>query len=123
MTDRLIFILDDDDAIRESLTAIFEGAGYAVKSSGDWVEISALVMSTNRERTRAVLIADLNMPGIRGEDFCKTVVAYCKNVTVVLHSGDPELEACARRLGAGVLAVPKGLGVEPLLTAASLALG
>lgn len=124
MGERQIFILDDDPGTRSSLTAVLGDAGYKeeeIEASGDWTQISALVMATNRRDVRAVLIADLNMPGIRGEDFCKTVMAYCKNVKIVLHSADPDLVDRARQLGETVTAIPKGLGAVPILTAVALA--
>src|SRR5256885_14680417 len=57
-----VFILDDDDAVRDSLQILLESAGYATESFP-----SALDFLKSYDDSRAgCLIADVRMPGMTG---------------------------------------------------------
>ncbi len=100
----IVFHLDDDRATRTSVETLVSDAGFVYVGSDQWVKISAELFALKGRR--AILIADLSMPGIRGEDFCRTTIKHCPGVVVVLHSGSDGIKAAAERLGCKY--APKG---------------
>ena len=63
-----------------------------------------------------VLVCDLNLPGIRGEDFCRTVLKHNAKLRVLLFSSseEAEIQEAANRLG-GTRWVRKQEGVARFL--------
>lgn len=81
-----VLILDDEQAIIETLSAILEQVMPGqVYGTADWVKANDFLRDHVGERI--LLICDLKMPGIRGADFCGTILKFFPNVTVVIHSG------------------------------------
>jgi CheY-like chemotaxis protein len=66
-----VLIVDDDQAIRETLRLVLEDAGYGVLEAGDGV--AALEMLRDSEQSFVVLL-DLIMSGVSGEDILHEVV-------------------------------------------------
>jgi FixJ family two-component response regulator len=104
-----VFLLDDEPAVQAVLTHTLEKLGFRVRASTQWAEIARSVL--DQKAGRAFLVADLNMPGIRGEDFCRVVRAYRPTSGIVLFTGadDAVVAAAAQRLG-GVPVVGKREG-------------
>ena len=102
-TDPLILVLDDEAPIRAALAAILEHEHYEVFATENWSEISSRIFAAKDRRV--VLITDLNMPGIRGEDFCATVRRHRPDVGIVIHTGSssPRATAVGEELGAPVI--------------------
>src|SRR6516165_4584281 len=58
-----VLVVDDDDAIRETLRSVLEDAGYTVVEDHDGL---AAVQRLRRSRTPMVVLLDLMMPGLDG---------------------------------------------------------
>ena len=58
-----ILVVDDDDAIRETLRFALEDAGYQVSEAAEGMAALRLLRST---RERMVVLLDLMMPGLDG---------------------------------------------------------
>jgi DNA-binding NarL/FixJ family response regulator len=102
-----VFVLDDDPYILQAVTRAL--GKTEVVSAEAW---SALVAPVLRAGPGSVLVCDLEMPGIRGVDFCRTVRRHAPHVRIVIFSAGP--------LGAlpeGVIdaAVPKVAGLGALI--------
>lgn len=108
----LAFVLDDDKGVRAVLKALLEGEGYDVFASDEWSVVGKKILST---RAPAVLVSDLNMTGIRGIDFCRTVVKHRPNVGVVLLSGEDPKSVAAAAADLKVRFAVKGDDPEDLL--------
>jgi FixJ family two-component response regulator len=95
----VIFLLDDEPAVQAVLRHSLEARGFRVVASTQWSEIARSVLDLRSGR--AFLVADLNMPGIRGEDFCRIVRTYRPEIGLVLFTGadNGDVSAAARRLG------------------------
>lgn len=107
-----VFVLEDDPSVQATLRQVLgRRLGREPFVTAQWPE---LVKWISTERSRAALVCDLQVGGIRGEDFCRTIQKHHPGVPIVLFSGvaEPELEATARRLG--VSAVAKRLGANAL---------
>ncbi len=96
-----ILIVEDDEATRAGLEALFTSAGYHVKAVGTVpAGLAAL-----RAETPDLLIADIRVDGYNG---LQLVVEQSPPVRAIFVTGfpDPVLEADARRLGADFMLKP-----------------
>jgi CheY-like chemotaxis protein len=67
-----VLVIDDDDAIRETLRFILEDAGYTVLEDHDG---HAALQRLRRSRTPMVVLLDLMMPGLDGAGVLKAIAA------------------------------------------------
>ena len=65
-----VLIVDDDDAIRETLRLILEDAGYSVLEDHDGLKA---VRRLRQSRTPMVVLLDLMMPGLDGAGVLKEI--------------------------------------------------
>lgn len=95
-----VLILDDSDLVRAALTITFEQAGYPVATAAGLTELEALWGKFKPE----VLLTDVDMPGVSGDDVCITLKRRLSGrlVPIILMSAMPEAELAplARRCGA-----------------------
>lgn len=83
-----ILLADDDVEVRRVAERILSGAGYEVSSSPDGLR--ALEMLDDPELDFDLLLADLTMPGLGGEDLARRAIRLRQGLAVVLMSGDRE---------------------------------
>ncbi len=94
-----ILVVDDDEATVEVLTEVLQSAGHEVQAaSGGLDALRRLPFSGCR-----LVICDWNMPGISGEEFCRTVRAqdFDGYVYIILLTGYKNPEYMLRGLTAG----------------------
>ena len=93
----IIYVADDDAAVRDSLRALLESAGYGVLAfaSGD-----ALLAAYETDRA-ACLVTDVDMPGASGLDVQQTLAARGVDVPVIVISGAGNARLAARALESG----------------------
>lgn len=100
MHEDAILIVEDDDDIREALTAFLEAAGYSVIEAKDGGEALRMLRST-RQRFCLVLL-DLFMPAMNGWQFRAEQLGdpAIADVPVVIVSADRSAPQKAADLGA-----------------------
>ena len=94
-----ILVVDDDETTVEVLTEVLRSAGHEVQAARGGLEaLSLLPFSGCR-----LVICDWNMPGISGEEFCRTVRAqdFDGYVYIILLTGYKSPEYMLRGLSAG----------------------
>ncbi len=77
-----ILIVDDENGLRRSYRGILEKEGFGVFDAPNAVEARTMIM---REKIDLVLL-DLNMPNIRGEDLFQVMRAFHRDVKVIISS-------------------------------------
>ena len=96
----LIFVFDDNEAIRTLVRIHLQQAGYAVRAFEDAVEGGRAMLDTPPD----LLICDINMPFLDGLEFLvamKTDVRVARVPTIVLTSRtDEDTEMAAANAGA-----------------------
>lgn len=92
-----IFIVDDDDAVRDSLKLLLESYGLMVEDYSSTAEF----VRHYRPRERQCLILDQHLPGSTGLDFLASREGATLRLPVVLVTGrgDNALRARASALG------------------------
>jgi two-component system, LuxR family, response regulator FixJ len=95
-----VFIVDDDEAVRDSLKLLLESYGMAVEDYGSTAEFARQY----RPRHRQCLILDQHLPGTTGLDFLASPEGAALGLPVVLVTGrgDNALRARAGELGVSV---------------------
>ncbi|MHC4876914.1 MAG: response regulator transcription factor [Planctomycetota bacterium] len=88
MTDRgTVYIVDDDDAVRDSIVGLVETMGLAVRSYESAEEFLAAFEKTGP----ACLVLDVRMPGMSGTDLLDRLETRYMPMAVIFvtgHSGD-----------------------------------
>lgn len=106
---RWILVVDDEFAIRDTLTGVLAQEGYEVVCAGNGQE----ALERLRESAPpAVILLDLMMPNMSGEQFRETQLAdpLLASIPVVLLTADPSVRSKARNVAAeGYLAKPFSL--------------
>lgn len=96
----IVHIVDDDDAVRDSLKTLLEACCFEVEdypSCTDFIE-------QNGGAPRGCLLLDLHLPVMSGLDFIERFKASLSNVPVIMISGRADMATVARAKGAGVVA-------------------
>jgi two-component system chemotaxis response regulator CheY len=71
MSQPLILVVEDDDAIRELLAELLEGEGYSVTSARHGQD--ALARLAALDRLPSLILLDLMMPVMNGEQFLQAL--------------------------------------------------
>jgi CheY-like chemotaxis protein len=102
-------VVDDDAGVRDVCTALFHALGYTAYEASCG-ESALAALSGGAEHLHLVLL-DLEMPGMRGDEVMRAVKAARPNVRVLLMSGKPssDLRAYLEAGADGVLRKPFGL--------------
>ena len=117
-----VLVVDDEDAMRDVAAKALGRLGLAVLQARDGREALDL-FQRHRERIRLVVM-DLTMPRMDGEESCRELRRLGADVPVILTSGFNEAEAMARFEGlglAGFLKKPFSLGAFAELVRSLLA--
>ena len=95
-----IFVADDDAAVRDSLRALLESAGFGVRA---FASADELVATGNPEQA-ACIVTDIDMPGATGLTVQQTLAARGIDVPVIVLSGSGDGNVATRALAAGAVA-------------------
>jgi FixJ family two-component response regulator len=93
-----IFVVDDDPAVRQTLTAVFAAAGHRITCFAD----GAALLAATRQQTPACIILDVHIPGRSGLDILKELNAddYPSPIFIMSGQGDIPMAVDATRHGA-----------------------
>lgn len=83
---RTVLILDDDDAVRESLAHFLEDRGWQVSPA----ESAEQALQLLTESVPECAIVDIRLPGIDGNEFLRIVNRRYPNLACVICTGSPE---------------------------------
>lgn len=95
-----ILIIDDEQSVRETAADILQEEGFGVLSTGDGQ--SGLEMYREKMADILLVLLDLSMPGISGEETFRQLRQLNPDVRVILSSGYNQIEATRRFIGKGL---------------------
>jgi len=98
MTDAIIYVIDDDDAVRESLEFLLKTAGIAVRG----FETARAFLEVLPQVSAGCVITDVRMPEITGIDLLRKVKEVKPDLPVIVITGhgDISLAVEAMKIGA-----------------------
>lgn len=98
--DGTVFIVEDDEAVRESLKLLLESYGFQVR---DYASCEAFARDY-RAADRECLVLDQHMPGMTGLDLVESLNRRAMSLPIILVTGRGDSGIKARAEAAGVLA-------------------
>lgn len=109
---KLIFIVDDDEAVRDSLELLLDSAGHAVKA----FEAARDALEACRAQAPACIVTDVRMPEMDGLVFQEELAAAGIQVPVVVMTGHADVPLAVRAMKAGAVDfIEKPFGDEVIL--------
>jgi FixJ family two-component response regulator len=94
-----IFIVDDDEAVRDSLRWLLEANGYRVKSFGGAEEF----LNAYDSDQIGVLIADVRMPGMSGLELQEELIARKAPLPIVFITGHGDVPMAVSTMKKGAI--------------------
>ncbi len=88
MDNRLIYIADDDDNIREAICAFLQNEGYALKSFSTGDEL----LEAFTKKGADLVILDITMPGRDGFEICRLIREKSTVPIIMLTARDSDLD-------------------------------
>ncbi|KAA3627025.1 MAG: DNA-binding response regulator [Proteobacteria bacterium] len=95
----VVFIVDDDRAVRESLSLILEVAGWAVE---DYASAEAFLDAYQDDRP-ACLLLDVRMPGMSGLELQKRLAERGVALPIIFISGHADVPTSVSAMRSGAL--------------------
>jgi two-component system response regulator FixJ len=92
-------VVDDDEAVRDSLSVLLEAKGYAVRSFGSALEFLAAAPSL----PSGCLIADVRMPEMDGLELQRQLRARAVELPTIVITGHAEVPLAVRAMKAGAV--------------------
>ena len=115
----LIAVVDDDDALRNSLDDLLQAVGFRVQG---FASAEAFLRALHAPEA-ACLILDVRLPGMNGLDLQRQLGAAHWPIPIIFITAYADDDVRTRALAAGAVAVlSKPCGEEDLLTAIQAAL-
>jgi two-component system response regulator GlrR len=84
-----VLVVDDEDSSRRLVKAILEGAGYSVTTCSEGED----ALTTAETRSFAVIISDLNMPGMGGDELVRQLALRVPGVPVIILTAFGSIES------------------------------
>lgn len=94
---KLIYIVDDDDAVRDALSLLVESAGYVVEA----FETAVSALESCRTGSPACIITDIRMPEMDGLEFQKKLSESHVGTPVIVITGHGDVPLAVRAMKAG----------------------
>jgi two-component system response regulator FixJ len=117
--ERCVYIVDDDEAVRDSLSALLESKAYAVRSFGSAPEFLAAVPSL----PVGCLIADIRMPEMDGLELQQHLIDRSLDFPLIVITGHGDVPLAVRAMKAGAVDfIEKPFASEAILDSLDTAL-
>jgi FixJ family two-component response regulator len=115
----IVFVIDDDEAVRKSLKRLLMSADYAsevFKSANDFLARPA-------NAGPSCVIVDVRMPGLTGIEFQEALIKRNREEQLIFVTGHGDIPMCARAMKAGAVDfLPKPIKSRELLQCVERAL-
>lgn len=99
MSDPTVFIIDDDDAVLDSLSVLLETGGFSVKAFASANAFLAAV----QQSWRGCILTDVRMPGMDGLELQEKIAERGLNLPVVVMTGHGDVPIAVRAMKAGAI--------------------
>ena len=118
LAERRVYIVDDDEAVRDSLSMLLESKAFAVKSFASAVEFLAAASSLHP----GCLIVDIRMPEMDGLELQQHLIDRSLDFPLIVITGHGDVPVAVRAMKAGAVDfIEKPFTYETILD--SLAVG
>lgn len=94
----LVHVIDDDEAMRESLRFLLESAGFAAQT----YETATLFLDTATSLVGGCIVTDVRMPGMSGLDLVRQLKSRDISLPIVMITGHGDVPLAVESMKAGV---------------------
>jgi two-component system response regulator FixJ len=117
--DQLIYVVDDDEAVRDSLALLLEARGYTVRSFASARDFLAAAPSLRP----GCLITDIRMPEMDGLELQTQLIEHALPFPLIVITGHGDVLLAVRAMKAGAIDfIEKPFAAETILNSAATAL-
>ncbi len=95
----IIFIVDDDEAVRDSLSMLIESAGHEAET----FDLALAALDRCRMRRPDCILSDVRMPGMDGIEFQEKLIENGIDAPVVIMTGHGDVRLAVRAMKTGAL--------------------
>jgi len=99
MSDDMVFVIDDDESIRESLKSLMRSVGLGVETFASAQEF----LQSTRPDVPACLILDVRMPGLSGLDLQRALAEANIHIPIIFITGHGDIPMSVRAMKAGAV--------------------
>jgi two-component system, LuxR family, response regulator FixJ len=99
MSERTVFVVEDDVSVRESLRALLESADLKVIDFASAVEF----LNSADERRGSCIIADVRMPGMNGLEMQEELVKRGSKLPVIIITGHGDVAMAVQAMKVGAI--------------------
>jgi two-component system, LuxR family, response regulator FixJ len=97
--DRYVYIVDDDDAVRDSLSVLLEATGLHVRTFG----LAKEFLDAAPTLLMGCLIVDIRMPGMDGLELQRYLIERSLSFPMIVITGHGDVPLAVRAMKAGAL--------------------
>jgi FixJ family two-component response regulator len=115
----IIFVVDDDESLRDALRSLFRSVGLKVEMFGSAAEL----LGRNLPDVASCLVLDVRMPGLSGLDFQAELAKASIHVPIIFMTGHGDIPMSVKAMKAGAVDfLPKPFRDQDMLDAVLMAL-
>jgi two-component system, LuxR family, response regulator TtrR len=96
----LVYVVDDDDAVRDSMRWLLEGNGFTVRCFAD---AESLLRTLPQERQALCLVLDVRMPGMSGIELHEKLLSQSVQVPVIFVTGHGDVPMAVESMKRGAV--------------------
>jgi two-component system response regulator FixJ len=97
--ERLVYVVDDDEAVRESLSALLEAKSFTVRSFA----VARDFLAAAPTLRPGCLVADIRMPGMDGFELQRQLTERSFNFPLIVITGHGDVPLAVRAMKAGAI--------------------
>ncbi len=117
--ERLVYVVDDDEAVRESLSALLEAKRYTVRTFG----LARDFLAAAPTLRPGCLVADIRMPEMDGLELQQRLTERAFNFPLIVITGHGDVPLAVRAMKAGAIDfIEKPFPAEAILASIETAL-
>ena len=94
-----IYVVDDDQSVREALSSLFRSVGYQVQLFGSTADF----MKVHPISANSCLVLDVRLPGTSGLDLQQQLASNGKNKPIVFLTGHGDIPMTVQAMKAGAI--------------------
>jgi FixJ family two-component response regulator len=96
----LVYVVDDDDAVRDSMRWLLEGNGFTVRCFAD---AESLLRTLPQEKQTICLVLDVRMPGMSGIELHEKLLSQAHQVPVIFVTGHGDVPMAVESMKRGAI--------------------